>query len=139
MRIGVIGSMQLTERMFDAAEALQHLGHDALVISVFAEGYVGKSDEDKEVLKIEEKNNQDAMRKDCERIKGVDAVLVMNLDKNGVANYIGGNTFLEIGYAHILDKKIYLYHPIPEIPYYKSELVAMKPIVINEDLTQITS
>ena len=137
MKIGIVGSMQLTERMYGAAESLKQRGHDAFVVSIFAQDYLSKTDEEKEELKIHQKNNLDAMRRDCERIKEVDAILVMNLDKGGIPNYIGGNTFLEIGYAHILDKKIYLYNPIPEIPYYKTELVAMKPVILNGDLSRV--
>ena len=137
MRIGIVGSMQLTERMYEAAEKLKERGHDAFVVSLFAEDYLGKTDEVKEELKIHQKNNLDAIRGDCERIKEVDAILAMNLDKGGIQNYIGGNTFLEIGYAHILNKKIYLYNPIPEISYYKTELIAIKPVILNGDLSRV--
>jgi hypothetical protein len=137
MKIGVIGSMQITEKMCEAADKLKESGHDAFVVSVFANTFIGKTDKEKEEIKIHQKNNLDAMRKDCERIKAVDAVLVMNLEKDGVENYIGGNTFLEIGYAHIMNKKIYLYNPIPEIPYYKTELIAMQPTVLNGDLSSL--
>lgn len=67
------------------------------------------------------------------KIKAADAVLVVNPDKNGIANYIGGNTFLEMGFAHVLHKKIYLYNPIPEMSY-SDEIRAMRPMVINGDL-----
>lgn len=62
----------------------------------------------------------------------------MNLDKHGVRNYIGGNTLMEIGFAHVLNQKIFLYNPIPEIPYYKSEIEAVRPIVINGDYSLIS-
>ena len=42
MKIGIVGSMQMTEQMLDAAEKLKQRGHDAFVVSVFAEKYVGK-------------------------------------------------------------------------------------------------
>jgi uncharacterized membrane protein (UPF0127 family) len=51
-----------------------------------------------------------------------DAVLVLNYDRKGIKNYIGGNTLMEIGFAHVLNKKIYLMNPIPEIEFYKSEI-----------------
>lgn len=70
-------------------------------------------------------------------MQGADAVLAVNLDKHGIKNYIGGNTFLELGFAHVLNQKIFLLNPIPDMPYYKTEIVAMKPIVINGDLSQI--
>ncbi|MBI5401399.1 hypothetical protein HZB05_01050, partial [Candidatus Wolfebacteria bacterium] len=68
---------------------------------------------------------------------GGDAVLVMNLDKHGIKNYIGGNTLMEIGFAHVLNQKIFLYNPIPDIPYYKSEIEAVKPTIIDRDLSKI--
>ncbi len=136
MRIGVIGSMQHTEKLIEARDELIRLGHDAFVTS-FAEGMVGKSDEDKEKIKLDQKFNQDAIREFWNLMQGADAVLVMNLDKNGIKNYIGGNALMEIGFAHVLNQKIFLYNPIPEIPYYKTEIEAIKPVVINGDFSLI--
>lgn len=65
-----------------------------------------------------------------------DAILVLNLEKKGQPNYIGGATFLEIFKAFELGKKIYLYNPVPE-NIFKDELVAMKPVVINGDISRI--
>ena len=64
-------------------------------------------------------------------------MLVVNLDKHGIKNYIGGNTFLEIGFAHVLYQKIFMLNPIPDILYYKTEIEAMNPTIINGDLSQI--
>ena len=115
MRIGIIGSMQYTEKMLEARDELMKLGHDAFVTN-FASSFIGKTDE---------------------LMQGADAVLVMNLEKHGMKNYIGGNTLMEIGFAHVLDQKIFLYNPIPEIPYYKSEIEAVRPVIINGDLSQV--
>jgi len=136
MRIGVIGSMQYTEKMVDARDKLIKLGHDAFVTDLH-EPFIGKTDEEKEKIKLQQKYNKDAIREFWNAMQGADAVLVLNLDKNGVENYIGGNTFLEMGFAHILGQKIFLYNPVPEIPHYKTEIIAMKPIVINGDLSII--
>jgi len=70
-------------------------------------------------------------------MQGADAVVVLNLDKHGIANYIGGNTFLEIGFAHVLNQKIFLLNPIPDIQFYKTEIEAMKPVILNGDLSLI--
>ena len=70
-------------------------------------------------------------------MQGADAVLVLNLDKNGVKNYIGGNTLMEIGFAHVLNQKIFLWNPIPNIDYYKTEIEAMRPIVIDGEFSKI--
>ncbi len=136
MRIGIIGSMQYTEKMLETRDALIKLGHDAFVTSLSA-AFVGKSDEEKEEIKIHQKNNLDAIREFWRAMQGADAVLVLNLDKNGIPNYVGGNTLMEIGFAHVLNQKIFLYNPIPDIVFYKTEIEAVKPIIINGDLSKI--
>jgi len=65
-----------------------------------------------------------------------DAILVLNFEKNGQVNYIGGATFLEIYMAFELGKKIFLYNPIPE-GILKDELLGMNPVIINGDLNLI--
>lgn len=136
MKIGIIGSMQFTEKMLEAREELSRLGHDAFVTKLAAP-FIGRTDEEKEIIKIEQKNNQDAIREFWNMMQGADAVLVMNVDKNGIKNYIGGNTLMEIGFAHVLNQKIFLLNPIPEIPYYMSEIEAVKPIIIFGDYSLI--
>jgi len=136
MKIGIIGSMQYTEQMLEMRESLNDLGHSAFVTDLHR-AFIGKSDEEKEIIKIEQKNNKDAIREFWHMMQGADAVLVLNLDKHGVKNYIGGNTFLEIGFAHVLNQKIFLLNPIPDIQYYKTEIEAMKPVVLNGDLSLI--
>src|SRR4051812_14365586 len=136
MRIGVVGSMQYTEQMIAARDMLQTLGHDAFLTNL-ASPFIGKSDEEKEHIKIHQKHHNDAIREFWRLMQGADAILVMNLDRKGITNYIGGNTFLEIGFAHVLDQKVFLYNPVPDIPFYKSEIDAMQPIIINGDLKRI--
>ncbi len=136
MKIGIIGSMQHTEKMIEIKDALNELGHKAYVTDLH-KPFIGKTDEEKEIIKLHQKNNMDAIREFWRAMQGSDAVLVLNLDKNGIKNYIGGNTLMEIGFAHVLNQKIFLLNPIPEIPYYKTEIEAVKPIIINGDLSLI--
>jgi len=136
MRLGIIGSMQFTEKMVEVRDKLCQMGHGAFVTTLAAP-FIGKNDEEKEQIKLHQKNNCDAIREFWRLMQGADAVLVLNFDKHGIKNYIGGNTLMEIGFAHVLNQKIYLYNPIPEIPYYKTEIEAVKPIIINGDLSLI--
>jgi len=136
MRIGIIGSMQFTEKLIEARDKLCQLGHDAFVTDL-ASPFIGKNDDEKEKIKIHQKLNVDAIREFWRMMQGADAVLVMNFDKHGIKNYIGGNTLMEIGFAHVLDQKVFLLNPIPEIQYYKSEIEAVKPIIINGDFARI--
>ena len=71
-----------------------------------------------------------------QRIKEVDAVLVLNFDKNGKKNYIGGATFIEIYEAFMKNKKIFLYNDIPEGMLY-DEIQGFSPIVIHGNLELI--
>ena len=137
MKIGVVGSMQYTEKMLELRDKLIELGHDAFVTTLAAP-FVGKTDDEKEAIKIHQKENMDAIREFWNLMQGADAILVANLEKHGIANYIGGNTFLEMGFAHVLNQKIFMLNPIPEMPYYKTEIVAMKPVVIDGDLTKVS-
>lgn len=137
MRIGVVGSMQFTEKMLGLRDKLIEMGHDAFITSL-ADPFVGKTDEEKEKIKIYQKKNLDAIREFWRLMQGADAVLVANFDKHGIKNYIGGNTLMEIGFAYVLNQKIFLLNPIPDIPYYKTEIKAVKPIILNGDLTKIS-
>ena len=73
-------------------------------------------------------------------IKNMDAVLVLNFDKNTEGkiekNYIGGATFLEMYDAFRLNKKIYLYNDIPKGILY-DEIEGFAPVIINGDLSKI--
>ena len=71
-----------------------------------------------------------------ERIQTIDAVLTLNYDKNGQKNYIGGATFLELYEAFMANKKIFLYHEIPEGMLY-DEINGFSPIIINENLDEV--
>ena len=73
-------------------------------------------------------------------IKNMDAVLVLNMDKekDGVIykNYIGGATFLEMYDAFRMNKKIYLYNDIPQ-SILTDEIKGFAPILINGDLNLV--
>ncbi|OGD89401.1 hypothetical protein A3J17_04815 [Candidatus Curtissbacteria bacterium RIFCSPLOWO2_02_FULL_40_11] len=136
MKIGIISSMQNAEKMLELKAKLEEKGH-IVFVSKFAEAMVGKSDEEKEKMKLHQKNNLDAIREFWKIMQGTDAVLVANYDKGEIKNYIGGNTLMEIGFAHVLNQKIFLLNPIPDIPYYKTEIKAVKPVILNGDFNKI--
>lgn len=137
MRIGVIGSMQHTEKMMAIRDKLISMGHDAFVTN-FVKTLIGKTNKQKEKIKLHQKYHQDAIREFWRLMQKADAVLVANFDKGKIKNYIGGNTLMEIGFAYVLNQKIFLLNPIPGIPYYKTEIQAMKPIILNGDLSKIS-
>jgi len=138
MKIAICGSMAFTDKMFKVKAELENMGHSA-VVSGFGEQYLGKSQEEIEKLKRYHKHEKDAIKEFYEEIKNADAILVLNYDRKGITNYIGGNTLMEIGFAHVLGKKIFLLNPAPEIEFYKDEIEATKPVILNGDLEKITN
>jgi nucleoside 2-deoxyribosyltransferase len=135
MKIVVAGSMTVVEKMIEIKEVLEKKGHE-IILSKFAYEYINLPKEDIEKQTIHDKNNNDGLKELSMMIKDADAILALNYDKKGIKNYIGGNTFLELGYASIIGKKVYFMNPIPDM-LYTSELEAMKPIILNEDLSKI--
>jgi len=129
--------MQFTDKMIEVREKLRELGHDAFITDLH-KTMIGKTAEEIEKIKLHQKYNMDAIREFWRLMQGADAVLVLNLDKNGIKNYVGGNTLMEIGFAHVLSQKIFMLNPIPEMPYCKTEIEAVKPVIINGDLLKIT-
>ncbi len=142
MKIAICGSLSFSKKMGEMKEKLTTIGFDAqvpfgavkILSGEFSQVEIDKSKDDGTFYKTAIKN--DGIRKWHDVIKECDAILVLNFDKKGIRNYIGGNTFLEIGFAYVMDKKIYLLNSIPEVSY-KDEILTMQPVVLNGDLSKI--
>lgn len=136
MRIVIGGSMQFMDQMVAVRQQLQQAGHAAFV-SKGEDKLVGQTDEVKEQIKLQQKFHENAIREFWDLMEGSDAILILNYDKNGVKNYVGGNALLDMGIAFYLKQKIFLLNPIPDIPYYRTEIEAMEPVILNGDLAKI--
>ncbi len=66
-----------------------------------------------------------------------DVILVTNYTKRGIKGYIGGNVLLEIFYAWLQKKRIYILNQLSDKCTVKEEVLGMNPIIINGDLTKI--
>jgi hypothetical protein len=64
-------------------------------------------------------------------------VLVTNFDKPHHQNYIGPNTFLEMGFAYIQNKPIFILNSMPNQDN-TIEMKGLTPIVLNGELKHIT-
>lgn len=94
----------------------------------------GMEEEMKNKSKEESENwKKEMLKKDYEIISRHDAILVLNLEKKGIQNYIGGATFLEIHNAFLLNKKIFLYNPIPDC-IFADEIRGMTPIILEGNI-----
>ena len=138
MKIVICGSMTASKEMIEAEIKLKELGHEVIVPD-FTRDYAAMDTIEK-IHKESARNKveYDLIKGYFEKIKNNDAVLVANVERKGVKGYIGGNSFLEMGFAFVLNKPIYLLHEIPDINY-KDEIEAMTPIILNGDFLKIIS
>ena len=145
MIITICGSIDFTYEIKKIADELAAAGHKVNIpftSQKILNGQLSLADFQKE----KEKNRDGAFRKIKEDvikryykiINESDAILVVNITKREIKNYIGGNVLLEMGFAHVLDKKIYLLNDVPELAY-TDEISAMKPVVISGDLSSINN
>ena len=79
----------------------------------------------------------DAIKKHFRKINESDCILVVNHEKKSTPNYIGGNTFLEIGYAYGNGKKIFILNQLPAVSTFKEEILGMRPVVLNGNISKI--
>lgn len=136
MKIILCGSMSAHQEMLDAKRKLEANGH--IVEMPNLDNLGNELDENGNSMETAHiKIKDDLIRGYFYKIKNSDAVLAINSNKNNIVGYIGGNTFLELGFGYALNKKIYLLNQYTnKIPYY-DEIDAMQPIILNGDIGKI--
>lgn len=141
MKIYVLGSNKFIREMVDCKNRLCALGYEGWIHPDYEAHVRGEKLQVVEALSTGEhaawKIKNDYIRQHYQHILESDAILVVNLEKNGVQSYIGGNCLMEMGQAYVNDKKICLLNGIPrEVPYV-DEIEAMEPICLHGDLANI--
>lgn len=144
MKIVICASISFTHKIKEVADILMGYGYEVeipLATQKILNGDI--SFENWQMHKEKEGDmwfrktaEEDLIKRYYRLIKDSDDILVVNIDKKSVKNYIGGNTLLEMGFAYVLDKKIFLLNEIPDCSY-KDEITAMKPITLNGDIKKI--
>lgn len=71
------------------------------------------------------------MRAHFEEIAKGDAVLILNYEKNGKQNYIGGNVLMEMSLAFWLKKPIFIFGEAPEDSAYLEEILGVQPVFLH--------
>jgi hypothetical protein len=83
------------------------------------------------------KRSHDYIHQHYNHILESEAIIIVNLEKKGIKNYIGGNCLMEMGLAYVNNKKIFFLNGMPtELPY-MDEIEAMDPICLHGDLEAI--
>lgn len=69
-----------------------------------------------------------------DEIEKGDITLVLNYEKHGIQNYIGGNVLMEMAIAFYLKKPIYILNDVPAESPFLEEILGMQPITLHGDL-----
>jgi hypothetical protein len=147
MKITICGSVAFINEMEDMAKQLDQRGHEVKLPPSSHPGENGEQIPTLEYYKYKKeavgnphswvwKYHDEPIREHFKKVEWSDGVLILNYDKNGVANYVGPNTLMEMGLAFHLKKPIYLLNPIPDVAWYE-EIAGMQPIVIDGNLENI--
>ena len=136
MKIVICGSISAALKIVEIKEKLSALNHEVIMPHNVEKYASGALPMESGTESVQNKIKDDLIRRYFNIINSADSILVVNADKNGKKNYIGGNAFLEMGYAYALNKNIFLLNEIPDLPY-ADEIRAMCPVVIGGDLSKI--
>lgn len=149
MKITICGSVEFSPKIIELKAELERIGHQ-VSIPFFTQKIINgeisydafmqaKERQGGDIL-MRKPENVDMIKRYWDLIKDSGAILVVNMPKKGIENYIGGSTLMEMGFAYGHGKTIYLYNPVPEKSeriHYLDEILDLKPIVINGDLGKI--
>lgn len=135
MKICICCSLSFTDEVKKIADRLHELGHEVLLPNGVIVDAIHKPDFDS--VEAKRGNGYDFVREHFKKIEESDAILVCNFTKNGIDNYVGANTFLEMGFAYYVKKPIYALNPLPDYKYINDELLNFDVMVINGDLSEI--
>jgi hypothetical protein len=135
MRIFLICSKKFYPRVPEVLRALEADNHVVELPNSYTDPAI---EERYKKLGIEEhaKWKAEMLRRSTDIIEKNDAVLVLNFEKDGVKNYIGGATFLEMHDAFRLGKTIFLFNAIPD-GILRDEIISFSPKIINGDLSKV--
>jgi hypothetical protein len=135
MKIFICASKYNYGHIYNIKQSLEGMGHIVTVPNSYDNPMM--EEEMKKLGTDEHRKWKGSMLKlQKEKVAANDCILVLNFEKNGIANYIGGATFLEIYQAFDANKKIYLYNPLPDSSF-KDELIGMDVKIIMGDLNKI--
>ncbi len=132
MKIAICGSLTFAKKMLEVSKLLASMGHAPILPVDVIEAVKDPSLRENIDLCIE----KDIIRDHLGKIQESDTILVLNYEKNGIAGYVGGSSLIEMGFAHYLNRTIYLLNPIPKMSY-TVEIEAMQPIILNGDFEKL--
>ncbi|HRF28664.1 MAG TPA: hypothetical protein PL051_03440 [Candidatus Saccharibacteria bacterium] len=138
MKLVLCSSVAFYEHVCKIADELQATGNYSIVIPKSARAM--REAKDFTVNKTwfgnpdDYDKKADYMRTHFDEISAGDAILVVNDEKHGKANYIGANVLLEMSLAWYQHKPIYLLNALPSDSPFEEEIKGMMPVVLHGNL-----
>ncbi|MEK6903249.1 MAG: hypothetical protein AABW64_01210 [Nanoarchaeota archaeon] len=126
-KVVICGSMRFLEKMKYWKEFLESKGYSVDTPTLI--DFHKIRDKDNNIKEFEHVKRRET-KNHFEKVKSADILLILNYDKDGKKNYIGGNTFAEISYAVALNLchgrsiEIFTVNPLPEDAHFFEELSA---------------
>ncbi len=148
MIITICSSIDFTPEIIKVKKELEQQGHKVNIPyftqkimdgEVSYEDYIKTKKKSGDIL-LRKAQSMDMIKRYWDFIKASDAILVLNLKKGDINNYIGGSTLMEMRFAYGHGKKIFLLNSIPkkcERVHYVDEILDMKPVILDGDLNKI--
>jgi len=136
MKIIICGSITAAQEIIKLQKQLEEAGHSVEIPEGVRNPTLRRRTEISNIEKAGDKIKYDLIRNYFEKIKNHDVVVVVNPQKKGITGYIGGNTLIEMAFAHVLKKPLYCLYSLPELSY-SPEILAMQPIVLNGDVSDL--
>jgi hypothetical protein len=140
MKVVICGSILFVEKIMEVEAGLRKRGHDVVVPYSIIKHGVKNSDDVREIRERKGFNTGEKpyfTKRHFDEVKNGDAILVVNVEKNGIPDYIGGATFAEIMMAFHYGKKIFFLNPTPKhekLALISDELEAVQPVILNGNL-----
>jgi inosine/xanthosine triphosphatase len=145
MKITLCSSAIFAHECLAVKRNLEDLGHQVFmyprevkvngeIVNVTTFWKMRKSNLTTELLKIKSWLITDHFNK----IAQSDAILVLNFNKNNITGYVGGNTFLEMGVAYYLGKKIFVWQQPSQMLSYYEEIAGMNHTDIDGNLRRVS-
>lgn len=133
MKIFVTCSKSFYKEIPTVTKKLTDLGHEVIPPTLYGDAEAEKRAAATNQLETFKRSTYAKGRKN---IAAADAVLCMNFEKAGIANYVGSGMFIEIYDAFMAGKKVFLYNYAPEGPFYE-EISSFNPIYLKRRMSNI--
>ena len=142
--IAICSSANFYRQVVDVQAELEKLGYEA-IIPATAERMKKSGNYDVSHVKTWFNNDNDYHKKATlirghfKEIEVADCILVLNNEKHGIQNYIGGNVLMEMAIAFYLNKPIFILNDVPEESTFLEEIKGMEPVLLHGDVDKFPS